>query len=208
MPSWLSINPTTGIFSGVVPDNTTKSVLPLTVTATDSSGLSASETFNVTVYADPLVKQTPAATWKIGQVVTLATSFSDPNALTLAYSAIMADGSAVPSWLHVNAATGAISGTVAAGTASFALNVTATDSVGLSANETINVTILNPPVVTTTVAQTMAVYGQTATLALPQTTFVDPQHQAMTYAATLSSGAPLPGIVPSRVEIRSAGVTV
>jgi hypothetical protein len=49
LPSWLSFNAATRTFSGTVPSGA--ETLSLKVTATDSSGLSASESFGVTVPA-------------------------------------------------------------------------------------------------------------------------------------------------------------
>src|SRR5579859_1375334 len=69
--------------------------------------------------------------------------FTDPQGLALTYSLSMADGSAVPSWLTFDAATGTLSGTPPASYQTipdtlFGLTITATDSAGLSASAGVN----------------------------------------------------------------------
>jgi hypothetical protein len=116
------------------------------VTATDTSGLSASESFGITVAAaaPALTSQTANQTWLQGQKVSLAlaaNTFTDPQSETLSYSAKQSSGSALPSWLSFNAATRTFSGSVPAGVESLALKVTATDSSGLSGTEVFDVTV-------------------------------------------------------------------
>ncbi|GAB3433672.1 VCBS domain-containing protein [Massilia solisilvae] len=60
-----------------------------------------------------------------------AGSFADPDkGDVLAYSATLADGSALPSWLKFNAATGTFSGTAPKDVVTIEVRVTATDKVG------------------------------------------------------------------------------
>ena len=168
------------------------------MTATDTSGLSASETFSVlTPAAAPvLTAQTVAQTWKLGQAVNFAlasNTFADPQGETLTYSATLSNGAALPSWLSFNAATGTFTGTVANSAAGLSVNVTATDTSGLSASETFSVlTPAAAPVLTSqTAAQTWKL-GQAVNFALASNTFADPQGETLTYSATLSNGAALP----------------
>lgn len=49
LPQGLSINPTTGLISGTLPQVTSDRIFPITIIATDSQGLSAAETLFVTV---------------------------------------------------------------------------------------------------------------------------------------------------------------
>ncbi len=144
LPSWLSFNATTGTFTGTVAN--TAAGLSLTVTATDASGLPASETFSVqTPAAAPKLNlQTATQSWTGGQNVNFAlasNTFTDPQNETLTYSAKQANGSALPSWLSFNAVTDTFSGTAPNTAASLSLKVTATDSSGLSASETFGVSI-------------------------------------------------------------------
>ena len=146
--------------------------------------------------APVLTSQTAAQTWKLGQAVNFAlasNTFADPQGETLTYSATLSNGAALPSWLSFNAATGTFTGTVANSAAGLSINVTATDTSGLSASETFSVlTPAAAPVLTSqTAAQTWKL-GQAVNFALASNTFVDPQGQTLTYSATLSNGAALP----------------
>jgi VCBS repeat-containing protein len=198
LPSWLTFNATTRTFTGTVPATATS--LSLKVTATDTSGLSASETFTATVPAPAapiLTAQTAGPTWTIGQAVDLILSsntFTDPQHETLTYKAMLASGTALPSWLGFNAASRTFTGTVPTTAASLNINVTVTDTSGLSASETFTATVPAPtaPTVTAqTAAQTWTV-GETVNLPLASNTFTDPQHESLTYKATLASGTALP----------------
>jgi hypothetical protein len=139
LPSWLSFNSKTGTFTGTVANTTTG--LSIKVTATDSSGLSASETFAVATPAAPptVTAQTATQSWKTGQAVNLAlasNTFTDPQAEKLTYTASQANGSALPTWLKFNGTTDTFSGTAPAAATSLSLKVTATDTSGLSVSET------------------------------------------------------------------------
>ena len=201
LPSWLSFNATTGTFTGTVPNTATG--FAIKVTATDTSGLSTSETFSVATPAAPpaLASQTAAQTWKIGQAVNFAlptNTFTDPQGEKLTYSAVQVNSngttSALPSWLTFNAATGTFSGTVATPNsasnpttvAGFAIKVTATDTSGLSASETFGVsTPASAPVLKTQTANQTWTEGSAINFALPSTTFADPQNEALFYSASV-----------------------
>jgi hypothetical protein len=144
LPSWLSYNAATRTFSGTVPKGMES--LTLKVTATDTSGLSASESFGVTVpaAAPTLTSQTPNQTWSQGQKISLAlpaTVFTDPQGEALSYAAVQTNGKALPSWLSFNAATRTFSGTVPSGAETLSLKVTATDTSGLASAESFGVTV-------------------------------------------------------------------
>jgi hypothetical protein len=79
----------------------------------------------VAALADHTVKFNKDFSWKVP-----ANSFTDKDkGDTLSYSATLADGSALPSWLKFDAATGTFSGTAPKKEASFDVRVTATDKV-------------------------------------------------------------------------------
>jgi hypothetical protein len=144
LPSWLNFNASTLTFTGTVPALT--SGLSIKVTATDSSGLSNSETFTVSTPASAptVTNQTTAQTWKEGQAVNfkLATNtFTDPQSETLTYSAKLANGGSLPSWLKFNASTDTFTGTAPKTASTLSIKVTATDTSGLSASETFSVSI-------------------------------------------------------------------
>jgi hypothetical protein len=212
LPSWLKFNAATRTFTGTVPALT--SGLSLKVTATDTSGLSASETFAVSTPASaPVVSApTPTQTWKQGQAVSFtlaANAFTDPQHEALTYTATLASGQALPSWLKFNATTRAFSGTVPALTNGLSIKVTATDTSGLSTSETFAVsTPASAPVVATpTPAQTWK-QGQAVSFTLAANTFTDPQQEALTYTATLANGQALPSWLKFNATTRAFTGTV
>jgi hypothetical protein len=169
------------------------------VTATDTSGLSASETFSVLTpapAAPTVTVQTTTQTWKLGQAANFslpANTFTDPQGEKLAYSATLANGSALPSWLTFNAATETFSGTVPNTATGLSIKVTATDAGGASGSETF--AVLTPAAAPKMTAQTPAqnwIEGQAVRLALAANTFTDPQGEKLTYSATLANGSALP----------------
>jgi hypothetical protein len=199
LPSWLSFNGTTGTFSGTVPIGTNG--LSIKVTATDTSSLSATETFSVLTpapSAPTITAQTATQTWKIGQSVSFklaANTFTDPQGEQLTYKATLASGAALPSWLSFNAATETFTGTVPTGTNGLSIKVTATDAGGASSSETFSVltpATTSPPVLTAQTAAQKWAEGKAFSLALPANTFTDPQGQTLTYTATQSNGTALP----------------
>lgn len=187
--SWLSFNAPTRTFSGTVPAGQTN--FSITVTATDTSDLSASESFEVYV-ATPatnpqLTKQTATQNWIAGQSESFTLpsgTFTDPRGEALSYSATAP--TAVASWLQFITTTQTFTGTVPAGQTDFALTVTATDTSGLSVSDTFEVDVAGdsgPVVSKQTATQTWSV-GQPFSFALPAGTFTDPGNEALTWSAT------------------------
>ena len=176
--------------TGVAPGTAT-----VTVTATDPGGLSASQTFGVTVTS---ANQPPAVGTAIGDqslaagaemTIDLSGAFTDPDGDTLSYVA-SSDASDV--------ATASVSGSeltttgVAPGTAT--VTVTATDPEGLSASQTFSVTVTDgaddtnqaPTVGTAIEDQTLEAEAE-ATLDLSEA-FSDPDGDTLSYDA--ASDAP------------------
>jgi hypothetical protein len=149
LPNWLTFNATTRTFSGTAPS--TAASLSIKVTATDSSGLAASENFAVAVAA-PIVPKpaialsdpTPNQTWVDGTAVTLllpSNTFTDASGSKMTFAAYEVSGSNVTSWLHFNAALDEFYGTVP-GTASgtIGLELIATDAYTVTAQDFFSVT--------------------------------------------------------------------
>jgi Putative Ig domain len=139
LPGWLQFNAATQTFTGSVPSNTAG--LSIMVTATNTSGLSTSETFSVQTPAPSspsLTNPTATQCCADGQVdFTLAPeTFTDPSGGTLAYAATLSNGAPLPSWLSFDAKTETFSGLMPDGTKALAINVTATNKNSLSASET------------------------------------------------------------------------
>jgi hypothetical protein len=197
LPSWLSFNSTTGTFTGTVANNATG--LSIRVTATDTSGFSASETFSIATpapAAPTVTAQTATQTWKLGQAVNFtlaANTFTDPQAEKLTYGATLSSGAALPSWLTFNASTGTFTGTVPNTAAGLSIKVTATDLGGVASSETFSVlTPATAPVLTAQTANQTWNTNQAVNFTLASNTFTDPQHETLTFTASQSNGSALP----------------
>jgi hypothetical protein len=138
LPTGLSINSGTGIISGTP---TAAGTFSTTVTATDTAGAHASESFTWTISQVTVVSPIPDQTNADTDVVSLATAshFSDSASLPLTFSA-----SGLPASLSINASTGVISGTVTAADGSSTVTVTATDSAGAHASTSFTWTVVTP----------------------------------------------------------------
>ncbi|HZV07529.1 MAG TPA: putative Ig domain-containing protein [Gemmataceae bacterium] len=123
LPSGLSINSTTGLISGTIALGAdSSSPYAVTVTATDSAGYSASQTFNWTVSSVGLAQPSDQTNTE-GDSVSLQLQGTGGSG-TLTYSAV-----GLPPGLSLNATTGLISGTIAPGDAAtgwYSVEVTAT----------------------------------------------------------------------------------
>lgn len=148
LPSWLKFDPTTGTFTGTVASTATD--FAIKVTATDSEGLSTSETFNVAVPSIKLAAQTPTQYWTQAVNFTLpSNTFSGSNSQKFTYMATLADGSSLPSWLEFDSATGTFTGTPPGTPSALDIKVTATDASGLQGSETFSVYALAGATLTT-----------------------------------------------------------
>ena len=144
LPAGLTMNATTGKISGSAPASVSGATVK--VTATDQSGLSASESFQVavTAAAPSAMNLIAPQTWTANKLVSFKPAsnvFADPQGEALTYSATLADGSALPSWLSFNAASGTFSGTAPATLGTLALKVKAVDASFLSASQTFSATV-------------------------------------------------------------------
>jgi hypothetical protein len=169
------------------------------VTATDTSGLSVSDTFLATVLGAPVVEaQTPNQTWTEGKAFSLAlpaNTFSDPQGESLVYTATQENGQALPSWLQFNATTDTFSGTAPLAAQTVDIKVTATDTSGLAASEEFAASVQAPatttkPGITVTAPTPNQVWtdGEAVTLTLPANTFTDALGLKMTFTAYEMSG--------------------
>ena len=153
---------------------------------------------NVSASTPTLANQTAKQTWQAGQVVSFtlpANTFVDPQGQAMSYSATLAGGKALPSWLSFDGASGTFSGTVPAGTQPFSIVITATDATGLSISETFQVAMsgtTSAPVLANQTANQTWVETGAVNFSLAANTFTDPQGSALTYTATLSDGTALP----------------
>ncbi|MEY3066102.1 MAG: hypothetical protein RLZZ532_2894, partial [Cyanobacteriota bacterium] len=116
LPSWLTFNSTTGIFTGT-PTNSDVGNLDIKVIATDSNNATVDNSFQLTVNN---INDAPTATAIGNQTVNedsnfslnITNNFSDIDAGdSLTYTATLADGTTLPSWLTFNSTTGIFTGT-------------------------------------------------------------------------------------------------
>jgi Ca2+-binding RTX toxin-like protein len=142
LPPWLTFDTATQTFSGT-PTNDDVGSLSLKVTATDASGESASDDFDLTVVnvndapfvVNPLAYQTINKCAPFSYVVP-ADTFKDIDVGDiLTYSATLSDGSVLPAWLTFDPDTMTFSGTPNV-TGKISIKVTATDSCAASVSDT------------------------------------------------------------------------
>jgi Ca2+-binding RTX toxin-like protein len=204
LPSWLAFDAATGTFSGT-PANADVGSLHIVVTATDTSGAAVSSAFTLGVanvndaplLANPIADQ--SATEDVAFNFTLpASAFADIDAGdSLAYTAKLANGNPLPSWLVFDAATRSFSGTPLNGNVgNIDVRVTATDTSGASASDVFNIAVANvndaPVLAMQTAAQT-ATEGAAFQFVLPAGTFSDADAgDVLTLSATLANGSALP----------------
>ena len=156
----------------------------VTVTASDPDGLSADQEIGVTVPGPRTVGTIDAISLKVGGDVTIdvAANFDDPDGDALTYAAESSD---------TTVATVSVSGSevtvtaVAIGTAS--VTVTASDPDGLSAVQTVGVTVSenSPPTVVGTLDDRTVIAGDTITADVSGL-FEDPEGDDLTFSASSS----------------------
>jgi Ca2+-binding RTX toxin-like protein len=206
LPSWLSFDSTTRVFSGT-PRNQDVGTLNLTVKATDLGGLSATDTFVLSILnvndaptvANPIADQTRLEDIPFTVQIPTNTFADEDLGDSLTYSASLANGGALPGWLSFNATTRTFSGTADdAQVGALDLRVTATDSGLLSATDTFRLTIANvneAPTVASPIADRTGAVGSAFAFTAPVSTFADEDlilGDRLTYSASLANGNPLP----------------
>ncbi|HEX5686611.1 MAG TPA: autotransporter-associated beta strand repeat-containing protein, partial [Ideonella sp.] len=135
-------------------------------------------------------------------------TFSDVDAGdTLSYSATLADGSALPSWLNFDSATRSFSGTPANGdVGAISVRVTATDGSSASVSSDFTLTVVN----TNDAPASSGITAQSATedsafsFTVPSNTFSDVDAgDTLSYEATLADGSALPSWLSFDAATRS-----
>jgi Ca2+-binding RTX toxin-like protein len=148
LPSWLSFDAATRTFSGI-PTNGDVAALSIKVTASDRSE-SVSDIFDITVgnsndaptvtnpIADKTATEDQAFLFQFASTV-----FADVDGDKLSYTAKLANGDDLPSWLSFDAATRTFSGIPTNGdVAALSLKVTASDG-SESVSDTFDITVAN-----------------------------------------------------------------
>jgi hypothetical protein len=194
LPTGLTFNATTATFGGIAPASI--GATGITVTAKDQSGLSVSETFQASVFAQApiVINHTQPQAWTANKMVSFtppSNTFADPQGEKMTYVATMIDGSALPSWLQFNAASGAFTGTAPVTPQTLAFALTATDRSGLSVSETLQATVRASAPTTGLYLPLTWTPGAALSVSVAGI-FADPQGETMTYSAMQETGAALP----------------
>ena len=175
----------------------------LTISASDGS-LSANDSalINITAINDPVTLANPI----VNQIATeeslfsftfAADTFADVDGDLLTYTATLANGDALPAWLHFNAGTRTFSGVSDDGDVGFiSVKVTANDGNGSTADDTFDITINgvnDDPFVNIPVPNQNATEDSVFTYIFPANTFGDGDVGAtFSYTAELADGGALP----------------
>ena len=204
LPSWLQFDSATGAFSGT-PANGDVGSLSVKVTATDSAFASVTKDLDIGVVNTNDAPTATAGSEHADAVEDAAFSYMLPADTfadvdlgdSLTYSATMADGAALPSWLHFDPASGTFSGTPANGdVGSLSVKVTATDSAHASASKDLDISVANTndaPTATAGHANASATEDASFSYALPADTFADVDlGDSLSYSATMADGSALP----------------
>ncbi len=181
-----------------------KGTVVVTVTASDPRALSAAQSFQVFVpnRAPMLTDSIPAHTLFRNDTVTveLARYFGDPDDDALAYTAVTSDSSVIdPRILSTN---GAVLRVVALQQGRATVLVTASDTEGLTARQSFEVTVPNRgPLVTDSIPSQSLNRAHSVTLEMSRF-FGDPDGDDLTYGAESSDGS------VATVEVAGTEVTV
>ncbi len=199
LPDWLEVDVESGFLIGTPPEGLAGGKLDLVVSARDSDGISATASFAINFegpsgpelvneFADQAFAEDTAVSFQLPP-----DAFASAGSEALTYEATLADGSERLDWLDFDAETRTFSGTPPRDySGQITIRVTATDPGGLSAYDDfeLNITPVNDaPVAASLTDQTVGA-GIDFSFTIPQ--FTDPDGDALTYAATLADGTPLP----------------
>lgn len=200
LPTWLTVNATTGALSGTPPSNF-NGVIEVKLTAFDGSD-TVSDEFSLIVLAvndapvvSVLVPDTSSPEDQAVSFVLPANTFYDPDGDALTLSATLSGDFALPAWLSFNAVTGAFSGTPPENfSGSLMVKVSASDGeLSTFGNFTLEVSPVNDaPVLAQLLADVSSQEDATINFTLPSTAFSDVDDGSLNYSATLASGAALP----------------
>ena len=200
LPAWLSFDAATQTFSGT-PAASAIGTLSILVAATDESGATVSDVFDVTINnvndAPTIDQGLSDATTAEDAVLSIAIpteAFSDIDGDVLSYTATLSDGSALPSWLSFD-------GVNFTGTPTndelgkLTIEVTANDGHSTVAS-TFNLTVTNTndaPVLSLALVGQSGNENTALSFTLPAGSFTDVDAgDSLSYTATLSDGSVLP----------------
>jgi hypothetical protein len=206
---WLKFDAGKRSFTGKPADADVGQLL-LTITARDPQNASVVAPFAIDVtdtndpptlavqLADQAAAQATPWTWTV-PIETFADPDTDSGDL-FSWGAKLSNGSPLPAWVSLDAATGTFSGTPADGdVGSLSIDVTATDRGGVSAGDTFALTVTNvndPPTVAQPIPDQIAEEATPFQFTVPDFAFSDPDldsGETLTFSGSVEGGAPLPG---------------
>ena len=206
LPDWLSFETDTHTFSGT-PDNNDVGEISIAVIATDPLGESATDSFRIIINnvndAPVLVDhvQDRAADEDTSFSFTIpADTFADEDTIhgdTQAFSVALADGGVLPPWLQFDRLTRTLSGTPGNDDVGMDdLQITVTDSGGLTASDVFRVTVNNvndPPLLAIPIPDQNTREGDNFYFSIPTGTFKDIDvGDSLKLIATMEDGSALP----------------
>jgi Ca2+-binding RTX toxin-like protein len=201
LPDWIVFDADHGLVHGQprVGDAGTWTLL---LTATDRSGATASQPFDLVVSHAPVVATPPAPIQALEDsplsVIIPDDTFVDADAGdTLSFAATSLDGSPLPAWLTFDASSRTFTGTPHNDDVGVrALAITATDVSGASASTALQLRVVNvndAPVALNSIPDQQALEDAAWQYAIAPGTFFDADvGDQLTYSARLASGDPLP----------------
>lgn len=204
LPAWLTFDTQSRTFSGT-PANSDVGELQIRVKATDLAGASTNQLLSLAVANTNDVPEVNMVVTDIQATEDAPYAFTVPeNAFleidagdVLRYSATLADGVALPSWLAFDAQTRTFSGTPTNDdVGSILVRLTVTDLAGTQANQTFTVTVTNvndaPEIGVPLENQVVSTCGG-VNWQMPAGAFFDVDAgDALTYSARLADGSVLP----------------
>ena len=186
LPAGVSLDSTTGVLSGT-PSAT--GVYPVTITATNGVGAAATQKFSLTVNSKPSITSPSSAAFTVGTLGTftvVAQGVPNPT---------FSESGSLPSGVTLNASTGVLSGTPAAGTGKvYPITITASNSAGTSA-QSFTLTVNQAPAITSAATATFKT-GTAGSFTAVATGFPAPtftESGALPAGVTLSSSGVLSG---------------
>ena len=169
LPSWLTFNSVTEIFSGT-PTVGSQGNYTIKVTAIDQKGGTVSQSFILTVPNRGITAKT-IATQKVSVGSSFyynlpITTFIDGDGDPLSYSASLQNGTALPSWLSFSS--GAFSGTPISGMqGSYNTTIVVQDNHGESASSNFVLSVINAVPISTPIQDQTAKLGSVFSFVVP-----------------------------------------
>ena len=204
LPSWLTFNAATRTFSGT-PTNSDVGAISIDVIANDGRNGTGTETFDIVIantndaptIANAISNQN-ATEDSVFNFQFAANTFNDVDVgNTLTYSAQIAGGGSLPTWLSFDPVTRTFSGTpINANVGTLAIDVIADDGNGGTITDTFNIVVANSndaPTVANAVPNQNATEDAAFNFQFATNTFTDTDvGDSLTYSAQLNGGGALP----------------